>query len=343
MKKVLLVVLGLLLSIAMCSCNLLPSRGNDLDALSGKIKDAAANLPLHSPEPTPAHIGPEPTAAQPNKPDNATEPAVTPEPADEHLLADADAVKRFCNELCSDCWWIYMGEDKDIYNADFFRFTYVDNGGLVFYTVDDFYTAEDGGSAACYTWSITDGKAMLTDKHGRIYRIYLDGNGSMRLVAESGSDERLFCRNNTQEAIEYLEQSDFYYLADYPPTPMFVNLYDIYGEDDESLYFELIAPVYIKENDTELIAKYGLENAYFDNGVEVVPSMDEEDIHYSYATRWDTAYYLCDWAGGNPALEYVECTCDEFLEMLERTGEPAYVNIKNDEGFITKMMEIYQP
>ncbi len=235
--------------------------------------------------------------------------------------------------------WVYMGEDANAQSPEIYSFT-EDNKA---YASPEFYeeAMREGGIDFYDEWFLQDGKPIYRanpddEAFMREYRIALTDSEHMQLIDQKYGDIRHFVKNSAPEAIAFLEQSPYYYLADYGPRLCYARLGEYFGEGDFSVEIKDVIPV--KGDDHALIEEYGLENASFDKGYALVVPKDA--WHSALHLEGDTKYSVLDVESDDPTSKLKTVTSEEFVKILKERGEMlAYV--REAEAVLLSLEEFY--
>lgn len=162
-------------------------------------------------------------------------------------------------------WWVYMGEDAD---PEFPIVHYFTEDGYVFLWPEAYYDSYAGNEVFHCEWEMREGKPVYFDigeREAVVCDILYEGEDAMSILWPDGV-KSFFMRNTTQKASRFLKKGEYDYLA---KAPVYCKAYfDEYV--DQTTYTILIDDIaYVTPEDTDLIAEYHLEDAPFDNALEL--------------------------------------------------------------------------
>ncbi len=112
---------------------------------------------------------------------------------------------------------------------------------------------------------------------------------------------------------------------------------------DKNIIFLMVHEViWVSADDTDLIAQYGLEDAYFDDDYELVDA-DPAEYCISVFKDGSTSFTIVNWSNlQEEFLKKVDWT--EFLQQLEQRSEQGMlVKFTGENNNITSVEEIYVP
>ena len=235
-------------------------------------------------------------------------------------------------------WWVYMGEDADPEVPIVYYFT---EDGYVFLWPEAYYDSYAGNEVFCCEWEMREGKPVYLDIDGLGEReaiacdILYEGEDAMSILWPDGV-KSFFMRNTTQEASHFLKKGEYDYLA---KAPVYCKAYfDEYV--DQTTYTILIDDIaYVTPEDTDLIAEYHLEDAPFDNALELYnedPTLYPMQAFTDGSTVFSTVRML------NGRIIRTQVSAEQFIEFIYPDNLRLFTVTAN-EGYIEEIAEVYLP
>lgn len=221
---------------------------------------------------------------------------------------------------------------------------YFDGNGKVFLSPEDYYAFAMGEQTHYCKWEIADGKAVYwdigaPDEAAVKCDITFDSDEKMSITWPDGVASS-FMKNTSTRASLFLKKGDYAYLAEAPV--LCLVIYDKalnYG--CHSLLMDDV--VWVSCDDTDLIAEYHLENAYFDNDYELYNANEE---YTPVVTMGDegTKFFIVNYDANGSLVFDKQVNSDEFMEKLKGQSYPMLAELKLEEGdFTSEVREIYVP
>ena len=322
------------------ACVLLVSfllNGCAADDKSGDISSALAESLLESAQQQQngQHGSPAPIEENPQPQESEALPRESDEPAQDSPVIDdlADALTG---------WWVCM--DEGSMDPKFPIINYFDGNGKVFLSPEDYYAFALGEQTHYCKWEIADGKAVYwaigePDEAPVKCDITFDSDEQMSITWPDGVTSN-FMKNTSQKASLFLKKGDYAYLAEAPV--LCLVIYDKaldYG--CHSLLMDDV--VWVSCDDTDLIAEYHLENAYFDNDYELYNANEE---YTPVVTMGDegTKFFVVSWTDDGSPCGDKQIGSDEFMDKLKGQSYPMLAYLKLEEGgFVSEIREVYTP
>ena len=286
-------------------------------------KPDEAATPVPDTQPTDAIDRPEPVLCtdEPKQP-----PYMTASPA---LAFNADTIAG---------WWVYMGEDADAEVPIVYYFT---EDGYVFLWPEAYYDSYAGNEVFCCEWEMREGKPVYLDIDGLGEReavacdILYEGEDAMSILWPDGV-KSFFMRNTTQKASRFLKKGEYDYLA---KAPVYCRAY--FGKYlDQTCYTIMIDDIaYVTPEDTDLIAEYHLENAPFDNALELY---NEDSTLYPMQAFTDGSTVFSIVRMLNGRIIRTQVSAEQFIEFIYPDNLRLFTVTAN-EGYIEEIAEVYLP
>ena len=318
-----------LIAVALFGCDADDSKNNDVSsAWAESLLEAAKQQQAQQSTPIPAE-----TTVQPN------ESEALPREDDESTL-ESTVIDDLAEALIG--WWVCMDEGR--IDPEFPIINYFDGKGNVFLSPEDYYTFALGEQTHTCKWEIADGKAIYwaigaPDEAPVKCSITFEGDKKMSITWPDGVASS-FMKNTSEKASRFLKKGDYAYLAE---APVLCNV--LYDKALDYGCHSLLADdlVWVNWDDTDLIAEYHLENAYFDNDYELY---NENEEYTPVVTMGDegTKFFIIDYNANGSLVFDKQVNSDEFVEKLKGRSYPMLAELKLEEGgFVSEVREVYVP
>ena len=116
----------------------------------------------------------------------------------------------------------------------------------------------------------------------------------------------------------------------------------LFGEDFDGDRFTVLLDdvVWVNWDDVDLIAEYGLEDAWFDNDYELY-NAEEAFIPMIAFKNGNTEFFMVDWE--DDFLRSVPVSSDEFIAFMRGREAPMLADVTIEGEYVTAIREIYVP
>lgn len=230
-------------------------------------------------------------------------------------------------------------------------FLYFDEAGRVYVGMDNYDNGLYEGEEPAVAWAMENDAPQCVDHaSGDKGRIELDAGGTLTITWENTFAWALN-RPETPLATSFLIKSDYYYMSDLAQNEKFA--YMTFGEElsDDEAYITvwLKEAVWVDCEDDELIAQYGLEEAYFDNDYEIY-SGDEFEWQPLFVKPEETIFRIVSYNDDGEVLFGERVDFEPFFEHVqewERDEERGFMLVhyydKGTEGIVSSIREQYFP
>ena len=118
--------------------------------------------------------------------------------------------------------------------------------------------------------------------------------------------------------------------------------YVLLGEDVDGERFNVLLDdvVWVSWDNAELIAKYGLEDAWFDNDFELY-NAKEAFIPATAFKNGDTEFFMVNWE--DEFLQSTGVPPDEFIAFMQERSVPILADVTMKGKYVTAIRERYVP
>ncbi len=314
-KSILFFMTALLLLCAGCAMQ-------DDNALSESILQGIAN-------------GPKPSASP---------GAGTPRPKTESTPNTNSATAPWAQKLSG--FWVEVNRFAEAEEPLFLHF---DEEGRVYVGMDNYDNGQYEGEEPAGAWAMENGAPYLIDHaSGDKGRIELDASGTLTITWEN-TFAWILNRPETPLATSILMKSDYYYMSDLAQNEKLA--YVTFGEElsDDEAYITvwLKEVVWVNGDDDELIAQYGLEEAYFDNDYYIYIG-DEFEWQPLFVKPEETIFRIISYNDDGIFEERVDFEpFFEYVQAWESDEDRGHMLVryydKGTEGVISSIREQYFP
>ncbi len=239
-------------------------------------------------------------------------------------------------------WWVCMDEEGA--DPKFPIINYFDGNGKMFLWPEDYYAYALGEETHTCKWEIANGEAVYwaidaPEEAPVKCDITFDSDVKMSITWPDGVTSN-FMKNTSHKASLFLLKTEYSYLAE--ALVLCEVLYDKaldYG--CHSLLVDDL--VWVSWDDTDLIAEYHLENAYFDDDYALYNAKEEYTPVMTIGDE-GTKFFIVDYDVNGSLIFDKQVSSDEFVEKLKGQSYPMLAELKLEEdGFVSEVREVYVP
>ena len=318
-KSMLFFMAALLLLSAGCAAQ-------DDNALSESILQGVAN-------------GPKPSASAETPSTSQVEPSPLPDGGGVKAASWAQKLNGF---------WV---EVNRFAQAEKPLFLYFDEAGRVYVGMDNYDNGQYEGEEPAAAWAMENNAPYLIDHaSGDKGRIERDASGTLTITWEN-TFAWVLNRPQTPLATSILMKSDYYYMSDLAQNEKlaYVTFGEELSDDEAYIMVWLKEAVWVNVDNDELIARYGLAEANFDNDYYIY-SGDEFEWQPLFVKPEETIFRIVSYNDDGEVIFGERVDFEPFFEYVEawesdedRGPLLVYYYDKGTEGIVSSIREEYFP